>query len=107
MEDIRVDEYVRTINGLIFKVDKEKKMLQINEFQNLFGERNIKNHSYRLADLAEPGDIGVMDCYGLQVKKFLTQDDILELKFKNYELLGILTKEQFNREKYVVEVNNG
>lgn len=102
MKEIKKGEYVRTKNGLIFKVDKEKKRLQINEFQNLAGERDIKNHSFRLADLAEPGDIGVMDCYGFQVKKFLTKEDIFELRTENYELLEVLTKEQFDKEKYIV-----
>lgn len=43
-----------------------------------------------------------MNCYGLIVKKVITQDDIWELKIGNYKLLKILTKEQFASVSYEV-----
>lgn len=120
MEDIKVREYVRTTEGYIgkiYKIDRknfeetgyfiDNKQLSREQQGFPIAECRIKKHSFKLAGLAEPGDIGVMDCYGFQVKKFLTQDDILGLKIGEYELLSIVTKEQFDREKYVVEVNNG
>lgn len=109
MEDIKVGEYVRDIDGVINKVTEIQDYKEENDIwyqgEKIVGgtwKSMVKNHSFRLADLAEPGDIGVMDCYGFQVKKFLTKEDIFELRTENYELLEILTKEQFDRQKYIV-----
>lgn len=50
--DIEVGEYVRTDKGHIFKIDKEKKNLQIAKFLNAeYG--NIVKHSKELIDLVE------------------------------------------------------
>lgn len=59
-------------------------------------------YSPNIIDLIEVGDWGIMNCYGLIVKKVITQDDILELKTGNYQLLKILTKERFESESYEV-----
>ena len=55
-DNIEVGEYIRTRKGLIFKVDKQFKNIQINEFQNLAGERDIVKHSKNIIDLIEVGD---------------------------------------------------
>lgn len=50
--DIEVGEYVRTDKGHIFKIDKEKKNLQMAKFLNAeYG--NIVKHSKELIDLVE------------------------------------------------------
>ena len=56
MEDkIKVGEYVRTDKGYIFKIDKEKKTLQIINFLDTeYGK--ILKHSKQLIDLIECGD---------------------------------------------------
>ena len=105
MEEIKVGEYVRTISGNIDKVDALIGMientvhLEKHKWQDI---KNIVKHSPNIIDLIEEDDIGIMRYNGLIFKKFITKDDILELKFKNYELLEIVTKEQFNQVKYEV-----
>lgn len=53
MEEIKVGEYCRTRNGIIFKTDKENKNIQMNEFMNMNNNRDIVNHSSNLIDLIE------------------------------------------------------
>ena len=52
---IEVNEYVRTDKGYIFKVDEEKKNLQIANFLDVEYGKMIK-HSKQLIDLIECGD---------------------------------------------------
>lgn len=52
---IEVNEYVRTDKGYIFKVDEEKKNLQIANFLDVEYGKMIK-HSKQLIDLIEEGD---------------------------------------------------
>ena len=52
---IEVNEYVRTDKGYIFKVDEEKKNLQIANFLDVEYVKMI-NHSKQLIDLIEVGD---------------------------------------------------
>mgnify|MGYP000457569422 CR=1 FL=1 len=52
---IEVNEYVRTDKGYIFKVDEEKKNLQIANFLDVEYGKMI-NHSKQLIDLIEVGD---------------------------------------------------
>ena len=51
--EIEVGEYCRNREGLIFKVDKEKKNIDINEFLNMGGNRDIIKHSKNIIDLIE------------------------------------------------------
>lgn len=114
--ELKVGEYVRTKQGYIAKVTKQltysvycfdskvEYSLGIPEYrlQDTIFDKVIVKHSSNIIDLIEEEDIAVLNCYGFKVKKIVKQDDILELKLGNYELLEILTKEQFNQMKYIV-----
>lgn len=115
MEEIKVGEYVRTKNGYIAKfihVDNKFGFLEFDKTIwkesyvprktisfSAFNKRIVK-HSSNIIDLIEVDDVGIMNCYGLLVKKFITKEDILELKLGNYTLLKIVTKEQFAKAEY-------
>lgn len=54
-DEIEADEFIRTTSGHIFKVDKERKVLQGIKFLNVqYG--NIINHKKKLIDLVKEGD---------------------------------------------------
>ena len=55
MEEIQVGEYCRTDKGIIFKVDKEKKNLDIANFLDVEYGKIVK-HSKNIIDLIEIGD---------------------------------------------------
>lgn len=55
MEEIQVGEYCRTDKGIIFKVDKEKKNLDIANFLDVEYGKIVK-HSKNIIDLIELGD---------------------------------------------------
>lgn len=55
MEEIQVGEYCRTDKGIIFKVDKEKKNLDIAIFLDVEYGKIVK-HSKNIIDLIELGD---------------------------------------------------
>lgn len=60
MEDIEVNEYVRTKNGVIDKVDALYGMIENTvhlENKKWFDIKNILKHSKQLIDLIEVGDI--------------------------------------------------
>ena len=109
---IEVNEYVRTDKGYIFKVDEEKKNLQIANFLDVEYGKMI-NHSKQLIDLIEVGDY----VNGREVKHIamfegfpdypklifvdethLIPDDTCE----NDEIQTILTKEQYMANCYKV-----
>lgn len=113
--EIKVNDYIRTIDGYIRKVTQVNKKgtyegicygaYSVDKpYKNSQGisAKKIKSHSKDIIDLIEEEDIAVLNCYGFKVKKIVKRDDILELKLGNYELLEILTKEQFNQMKYIV-----
>lgn len=113
--EIQVNEYVRTIDGYIRKVTQVNEKGSYNclcwgayfvdkDYKHCQGisAKKIKSHSFNIIDIIEEDDIGIMRYKGLIFKKFITKDDILELKFKNYELLEIVTKEQFKAMEYEV-----
>lgn len=104
MEEIKVGEYVRTKNGLIFKVDKEKKWLQINEFQNLAGERDITKHSFNIIDLIEVGDyVNGKLIHHTDIRKNSAYIYYGNGKtFVDYQIENVVTKEQFESIKYEV-----
>lgn len=113
MGEIEVKEYVRTDKGYIFKVDEEKKNLQIANFLDVeYGK--IVNHSNQLIDLIEVTDIikyrmnnisttletkgyieGIVDISDKEMLQRIKND-------KNYEILEILTHEQFEQNSYKV-----
>ncbi len=98
---IEVNEYVRTDKGYIFKVDEEKKNLQIANFLDVEYGKMIK-HSKQLIDLIEVGDI-VEIRTGLysSFKYFVENEDNL-LILEDWYIETILTKEQFETNCYKV-----
>ena len=113
MGEIEVNEYVRTDKGYIFKIDEEKKNLQIANFLDVeYGK--IAKHSKQLIDLIEVTDIikyrmnnisttletkgyieGIVDISDKEMLQRIKND-------KNYEILEILTHEQFEQNSYKV-----
>ena len=113
---IEVNEYVRTDKGYIFKVDEEKKNLQIANFLDVEYGKMI-NHSKQLIDLIEVGDyvngrevkhIGMFEGFPDYPKLIfvdethLIPDDTCE----NEDIKTILTKEQFETNCYKVGGEN-
>lgn len=107
---IPIGEYVRTENGLIAKAisseyeykDNYKQDFDNEILNDWYNDEIIVKNSQNIIDLIEVGDLAIMNCYGLIIKKVITQDDIWELKTGNYQLLKILTKEKFDSESYEV-----
>lgn len=109
---IEVNEYVRTDKGYIFKVDEEKKNLQIANFLDVEYGKMIK-HSKQLIDLIEVGDI-VNSCIvvgfgyecvnGNKEKSILVEGKYTKVNFAllNWDIETILTKEQFEANCYKV-----
>jgi hypothetical protein len=97
---IEVGEYCRNAEGLIFKVDKEKKNLLINDFLNM-GNRDIVKHSKNIIDLIEVGDfvngVRVGQSYLCNIK-YLTK----EIVEKNYGIKTILTHEMYEQNCYKI-----
>ena len=136
MEDIRVGEYIRTIHGIIGKViDRISReylgkviidaTYRIDVRKEDYSYKTvdlsqIKKHSFELKELLEKGDY----VNGIEIDEFDDVEGTMYLGFPIYddslmdtisefrpletiEIQDIVTKEQFDREKYVVEVNNG
>lgn len=102
---IEVNEYVRTDKGYIFKVDEEKKNLQIANFLDAEYGKIVK-HSKQLIDLIDFGDF----VNGIKVvEKGLDKNDNVS-SFSNghdevraKDIKAILTKEQMEANQYVVK----
>lgn len=122
MDDIKVGEYVKTIDGkivkilgseyedygergnIIYLVDKEiwDGTDGFNEYSEWILPDQIKKHSFNIIDLVQYGDYGIMSYRGMIFKKIIGKDDLLELQLKNYKLLKIATKEQMEDILYQV-----
>lgn len=109
-DEIEVNEYVRTKNGVIDKVDTLYGMIENTvhlENQKWFDTKNIVKHSKQLIDLIEVGDI-VEIRTGLysSFKYFVENEDnllLLEEQIKQFwNIKIILTKEQFDVNCYKV-----
>lgn len=112
MKEIEVNEYVRTENGIIDKVDSLYGMIENTVYlkqQSLwFNADYIANHSKHLIDLIECGDIieirtGLHSSFKYFVEN---EDNLLLLKeqvkqFWNIE--KILTHEQFETNCYEIK----
>ena len=103
--DIEVNEYVRTKNGAIDKVDALYGMIENTvhlENQKWFDTKNIVKHSKQLIDLIEVGDI-VEIRTGLysSFKYFVENEDNL-LLLENWNIETILTKESYMDNCYKV-----
>lgn len=118
MEDkIEVNEYVRTKNGVIDKVDALYGMIENTvhlENQKWFDIKNIVKHSKQLIDLIEVKDVikyridnisttletrgyveGIVDISDEEMLQKIKSD-------KNYHILEILTKESYMANCYKV-----
>ena len=118
MEDkIEVNEYVRTKNGVIDKVDALYGMIENTvhlEKQKWFDIKNIVKHSKQLIDLVEVKDVikyridnisttleikgyveGIVDISDEEMLQEIKND-------KNYHILEILTKENYMANCYKV-----
>lgn len=106
--EIKVNDYVRTDNGYIVKIDEEKKNLQMLKFLDVeYG--NIVKHSNNIIDLIEVGDyvngkeIIKIDkqensiCYGYRYK-----DEARIWSIYNEDIKSVLTKEQFSSLEYII-----
>lgn len=109
MEDaININEYVRTEDGNIGKIEQINKeptddniiYVVTDNWVGMYEE--IVKHSPNIIDLIEKNDIGIMSYNGVIFSKFITEDDIIELKIGTYKLLQIATKEQFENIKYKI-----
>ena len=125
--EIRVEELVRTKNGLIGKVNKielagsgvrfggeylSDTIIQFNDgkvYERRVKEKDITKHSFNLIDLLEYGDIVVMLDTKFNTKDYIFIDDNEMLKAvkedlkSRCELLEILTHEQFAVNAYKVK----
>ena len=118
MEDkIEVNEYVRTKNGVIDKVDALYGMIENTvhlEKQKWFDIKNIVKHSKQLIDLVEVKDVIKYRIDNisttLETKGYLEgiidisdEEMLQEIKSdKDYHILEILTKEQYLANCYKV-----
>lgn len=107
--NIKRDDYARLNTGLICKVigikenNCNKKAIYFGIYeQDWFDCSAVENFSNDLADLIEVNDIAIMSYNGIVFQKFVSRDDIVALKLKEYKLLEILTKEQFESKSYKV-----
>lgn len=117
MQDIVVREYVRTVNGEIFKIvgmkrNKDLTMYitdQYGQYSENVLKEDMKNHSKNIFDLIESGDIlkikeGNLICYiSWSKENDITLEEIQErMKNNNLKLLAIITKEQDKMMEYEV-----
>lgn len=106
--EIKVNDFVRLKDGTIAKVleikNQDTDILNWYCLDNDMGtmDRSIVKHSPNLIDLIEVNDICIMSYNGIVFQKFVSRDDIVALKLKEYKLLEILTKEQFESISYKV-----
>ena len=115
--EIEVNEYVRTKNGVIDKVDTLYGMIENTvhlENQKWFDTKNIVKHSKKLIDLIEVKDIIKYRIDNisttLETKGYIegivdVSDEEMLQRIKNqksYKILEILTHEQFEQNSYKV-----
>lgn len=113
---IEVNEYVRTKDGVIDKVDALYGMIENTvhlENQKWFDTKNIVKHSKQLINLIEVGDIinscivvgfGYECVNGNKEKSILVEGKYTKVNFAllNWDIKTILTKEQMEANCYKV-----
>ena len=123
---IEVGEYVRTINGTIFKIIDgnsdnydidfsylkleflEDEWFESNRYNDngyFFNERNIIKHSKNIIDLIEVGDFvngEYVMCVDEAIEKYGDKTIITECNNRYFgsQIIGIVTKEQFKNMEY-------
>lgn len=116
MEEIKVGEFIRTDNGEIFKVlDVEKGSVKIkSDYREWIGICTIKIHSFNIIDLIEVGDyvngyrvLDIMEnmqtgTIHLEMTLDYNNPEIGDCTIYNKDIKSIVTKEQFEHEKYIV-----
>ena len=106
---MEVGEYCRNREGLIFKVDKEKKNIDINEFLNMGGNRDIIKHSKDIIDLVEVRDYVnghlVLEKYQRPYDG-QWQVDCGDVRYEDNDIKTILTHELYEQNCYKVGVEN-
>lgn len=113
--DIKSEEYVRTHNGRIYIIsyysEEEKRYISVTEddWYPVY-ESEIKSHSENILDLIEVRDF----INGLRILDLERKEDTIfaciakvgvkEIwrTFYKEDIIDIVTKEQFEREKYIV-----
>ena len=111
--EIEVNEFVRTDNGIIGKYVKyrgiEDSIETNNKWIGFDIEKDIVKHSKNIIDLIEIGDIlRVFDNLSETEEKVNIFDDEMlkavkeDIKDNNYEILSILTHEQFSSLEYII-----
>lgn len=112
MGEIEVNEYVRTKDGKIDKVINSNFYMQIYVEceKGLYLIENIVKHSEQLIDLIENKDILKVESNG-EILFIGVDENTLDIKYKEiieeikneeYQLLEILTHEQFEENSYKV-----
>lgn len=112
--ELEIGEYIRTSKGYILKIDKERRILQGLKFLDVqYG--NIVKHSKNIID-----SIGVGDYVnGYKVVNVIIDPapsgkcidiessmDSSQCTFWEEDIKSIVTKEQFEQMKYIVEEEN-
>lgn len=117
MEEIKVNDYIRTIDGYIRKVTQVNKKgtyegicygaYSVDKpYKNSQGisVKKIKSHSKDIIDLIEEGDY----VNGKLIHKVDIRENSAYIYYGNgktfcdYQIKDIVTKEQFNQMKYIV-----
>ena len=113
-DEITEDEYVRTDNGYIFTVDKERKVLQALRFLDMqYG--NIVKHSKNAIELIVEKDVVRYKVNKLgsskiaEVKKYRSArsgEEYLGVEgfgLEQIEILELMTKEKFKQESFEIK----
>lgn len=83
---------IKEIDNIIYNLDNNE----------VTSDKYIMKAGNKIGDVVETGDIAVMLAYGLPIFKQISESDLLEIKFGNYEVINIMSKEQFEKDSYKV-----
>lgn len=121
MDNLKVGEYVRTtdgifevtkIDGLYIYLDKEYFDKQYQTMRDVTFKERILKHSFNIKELIENKDILKVKTKENAILMIGFDENTIDIKYKEiieeienreYELLEILTHEQYERECYRLE----